>query len=133
MGYLEEIKRCGRDANPFFVLMGINIVSYGKGNAELSMDIRPDMMNGAGWMQGGLYTALADEAMALALFATLGENARIATISETTSYFKGVKTGRISARSRVMKRGRSVAFVEAEVYAGEDLLSKTSASFAISS
>jgi acyl-CoA thioesterase len=80
MSYLEEIRRRGRDANPFFQLMGIEIGTYGNGEAELFMPVRPNMHNGAGWLQGGLFTALCDEAMALALFTVLEEGAGIATI-----------------------------------------------------
>jgi hypothetical protein len=60
MSYLGELRKKGREANPFFKMMGIEAVSFGDGKAELRMEVRPDMLNGAGWMQGGIYTALAD-------------------------------------------------------------------------
>ena len=91
MGYLEEIKRLGRDSNPFFLLMGIDVDSFGDGQAKLSMQVRPDMQNGVGWLQGGLHTALCDEAMALALFTILENGEHIATISESTPYLEGVR------------------------------------------
>jgi len=134
MSYLEELQKRGRDANPFFVMMGIEVVSFGDGKAELQMEVRPQMLNGAGWMQGGIYTALSDEAMALALFTALDENDQIATISEMTSFFRGVREGRIVAEGRVARIGRQVAFAEGRVMAesGEGrILSQTSASFSI--
>ena len=73
MRYLANIQALGRDANPFFRLMGIELGSYGEGEAVLFMPVRPDMLNGVGWLQGGLYSALCDEAMALALFTVLEE------------------------------------------------------------
>jgi len=90
MSYIEDIRSLGRDANPFFRLMGINLGPLGKGVAELSMPVRPDMLNGVGWLQGGLFTALSDEAMALALFTVLDEGEGIATISESTSFLQGI-------------------------------------------
>ena len=111
MSYLGEIRKRGSDANPFFRLMGIEIGSYGNGEAELNMLVSPDMHNGVGWLQGGLYIALCDEAMALALFTVLDEETAIATISESTSFFQGVRSGRITARARVVKKGRGVSFV----------------------
>ena len=133
MSYLEDIRRLGRDANPFFQLMGITLGPLGKGEAMLSMQVRPDMLNGVGWLQGGLFTALCDEAMALALFTVLDEDEGIATISESTSFLQGIRTGRITARGRVVKKGRSVAFLEGMVTNSDDgsLLSETVASFAI--
>ena len=132
MSYIEEIKRHGRDANPFFSLMGIEIGSYGKGRAELILTVRPDMHNGVGWLQGGLYIALCDEAMALALFTSLEEGTGIATISESTSFLQGVKSGRIKARAKVVKMGRRVAFMVGQVCSeDESVLTETHASFAI--
>ncbi len=93
MSYLDKIRQMGRDANPFLVSMGIEVVSFGDGKAELLMDVRPGMLNSAGWMQGGIFTALADEAMALALSTALGADDRIATISESTSFLQGVRDG----------------------------------------
>jgi len=134
MNYLDEISLKGRDANPFFRMMGIDIVSYGEGQAVLSMDVRPDMMNGDGWLQGGVYTALADEAMALALFTVLKETEITATISESTSFYRGVRDGCIEAEGTVIRKGRKVAFTKAVVrQPGEDgkTLAESSASFAV--
>jgi acyl-CoA thioesterase len=134
MTYLGELRKRGRDANPFFKLMGIEVVSFGDGKAELQMEVRLDMLNGAGWMQGGIYTALADEAMALALFTALDENDQIATISETTSFYRGVREGRIMAEGKVTRIGRQVAFAEGKVRADSadgPVLSQTSASFSV--
>ncbi|OPY51668.1 MAG: hypothetical protein A4E48_01423 [Methanosaeta sp. PtaU1.Bin060] len=132
MGYIEEIRKAGRDANPFFRLMGIEVESFGEGSAILSMNVRPDMLNGVGWLQGGLYGALCDEAMALALYTRLEEGEQIATISESTSYLRGVRNGKIRARAEIVRKGRQVAFLEGCVTdAGDGLLSKTTASFTI--
>jgi acyl-CoA thioesterase len=132
MSYIEEIARIGRDANPFFRLMGIDVGNYGNGRAELFMNVRPDMHNGVGWLQGGLYTALCDEAMALALFSILDEGVAIATISECTSFLQGARSGRIRAEAEVVKRGRSVAFMRGQISSEEgSTLTESTASFAI--
>lgn len=133
MGYIDELKRVGRDANPFFKMMGIDVDEYGDGRARLTMEVRPDMLNGAGWLQGGVYVALADEAIALALYTLLSENERIATIDEHTSFIKGVNTGTIAATGKVVRKGRRVAFADGEVRnaADDTLLTRTSTSFAV--
>jgi uncharacterized protein (TIGR00369 family) len=134
MSYLEKIKKDGRQANPFFCLTGIDMVKAEPGIAILTMPVRPDMHNGVGWLQGGMLVALADEAMALALYPLLEKNEGIATIAESTSFIRGVRKGVILAEARVIRKGRRVAFMEAEVRADDrekTLLSRTSASFAI--
>jgi uncharacterized protein (TIGR00369 family) len=98
------------------------------------MEIRPDMWNGVGWLQGGLFTALADEAMALALYPLLSANEGIATISESTSFIRGAREGTLIAEGRVIKKGHRVAFAEGEVFTGDGektMLSRTSAAFAV--
>ena len=133
MSYIDEINRVGRDANPFFTLMGIEIGEFGDGEARLTMDVRSDMLNGAGWLQGGIYVALADEAIALALYTLLADNEEIATIDEHTSFIKGVNAGTIIATGRVIRKGRRVAFAGGEVRSAADgtLLTRTSASFVV--
>jgi acyl-CoA thioesterase len=134
MNYLEKIKKDGRLANPFFCLMGIEVVSAEAGRAELKMQVRPDMCNGVGWLQGGMLVALADEAMALAVYSQLSDGEGIATISESTSFIKGVREGFVCAEGRVIRKGRRVAFCEGDVWTQNGqkaLLSRTSAAFAV--
>lgn len=134
MSYFEELKKRGRDANPFFVMMGIGVDSIGEGTAQLSMEVRPDMQNGVGWMQGGIFTAMADEAMALALYTVLPPGEGIATISETTSFLKGARDGLLVATGRVVRKGRRVAFTEGDVRMGSaegEILARCAAAFAI--
>jgi len=134
MSYLEKIRKKEREANPFFSLMGIDVVRVEAGRAVLRMEIRPDMYNGMGWLQGGMFTALADEAMALALYPVLSRNEGIATISESTSFIKGAREGVLIAEGRVIKKGRRIAFAEGDVRADDlekTLLARTSAAFAV--
>ena len=115
MDYISAIKEFGRDANPFFREMNIEIVSYETGTATLSMPVTPKMANGIGWVTGGMYVALADEAMALALITSLSVDEASATISLSTQFLKGVREGTIFAKGTLIRKGRTVAFLEAEV------------------
>jgi uncharacterized protein (TIGR00369 family) len=135
MSYIEMIRDRGRDANPFFCLMGIDVASLEHGRATLSMKVRDDMLNGEGYLQGGLFTALADEAMVLAIYSLLEEDQVIATISESTSFMRGAGPGMvIVAEGRIIKKGRRVVFSEADVRleGQQDVIARSSASFAIS-
>ena len=136
MSYLDNIRKDGKYANPFFCMTGIEVVCVEKGHAILKMAVRPDMHNGVGWLQGGMLVALADEAMALALYPQLEPTEGIATISESTNFIKGIRDGVLLAEGRVIRKGRRVAFCESEVRidnAEKTLLSRTTASFAVTS
>ncbi|MDD1673041.1 MAG: PaaI family thioesterase [Methanomicrobiales archaeon] len=132
--YFERIQKYGRDANPFFRLMGIEVEEIGNGQAYLSMMVRPDMQNGEGWIQGGIFTSLADEAMALALYTQISQNEQITTLTENTSFLKGEREGPIRAAGWVVRKGRRVAFMEGEVRKKDrkgEILARSSASFLI--
>ncbi|ACL15465.1 PaaI family thioesterase [Methanosphaerula palustris] len=131
--YCTALEQQGAKANPFFTLMGIEVVAMEEGHGELSMVVRPDMLNGEGWLQGGLYTALADEAIVLAIYPGLQEREGIATISATTDFFHGVNEGTIVARGKIVKRGRNVIFAEGTLIArgSEKVLSRTTAAYAV--
>ncbi len=134
--YFEAVRQGRRKVNPFFGLMGIQVGRLGEGDAVLEMEVRPDMLNGAGWLQGGLFVSLVDEAMALALASTLDATQRMATVSETTAFIKGARDGKLVAAARIVKRGRRMAFLEGEVREGAEdgeLLARTSAVFAVMS
>lgn len=133
MRYIDAIRERGRDANPFFCLMGIDPLSSGDGKGALLMPVTPSMHNGEGWLQGGIFTALADEAMVLAIYSLLDENETISTISESTQFLHGVKEGIVEAEGRVVKRGRRVAFAEGEVRQQETgkVLARSEAAYAI--
>ncbi|MDR0980902.1 MAG: PaaI family thioesterase, partial [Methanocalculaceae archaeon] len=86
---MEKIAAIGSKANPTFQTLGIEPVSWGDGKAVLKMRVTPNLHNGSGFLQGGFYVILADEAIALAILAAAGEDEGTATISETTSFLRG--------------------------------------------
>jgi acyl-CoA thioesterase len=77
---------------------------------------------------------MADEAMALALYSALSPGEQIATISETTSFLRGVRDETLVATGRVVRKGRRVAFAEGEVRKDTEdgeILARCAAAFAI--
>ena len=132
--YTEQITKVGAYANNTFVTLGIEPVSYGNSSAVLKMEVTEKLHNGAGVLQGGFYTILGDEAIALAIHAELSETENAATISETTEFLKSVKDGVVYAVARITKKGRRIIFAEAEVREGSTdgrILSRTTASYLV--
>lgn len=133
MSYLDEITSRGQKANPFFCLMGITPLRFGDGKATLAMDVRNDMKNGEGWLQGGIFTALGDEAIALAIYTLLSEGETIATVSCTTHFVRGIQSGTIHADGEVVRKGRQMIYAEATITDAKDgnLLARCTASFIV--
>jgi acyl-CoA thioesterase len=134
MSYLDDVINSGQKANPFFCLMGIEPKKWGEGKASLMMTVRPDMTNGEGWLQGGMYTSLIDEAMALAIYTLLEDGQMIATISCTTTFLRGVRAGEcVVADAWVVRQGRQIIFTEGRVCSADAKyeLARCSASFTV--
>ena len=134
--YAEKIQKIGAKANPTFMTLGITPVSFGNGSAVLKMTVSEKFHNGASFLQGGFYTILGDEAIALAILSELDETCGTTTISETTEFLKGVQEGEIYSVAKLLRKGRKIIFAEAEVHMGSvdgPLLSKTTGSYLITS
>ncbi|MCZ0860120.1 MAG: PaaI family thioesterase [Methanocorpusculum sp.] len=130
--YVEKIASIGSKANPTFQTLGIEPVSWGEGKAVLKMTVTPALHNGVGFLQGGFYVILADEAIALAILAVAGDEEGTATISETTSFLRGVCEGEIYGVATIIRKGRRIVFAEGEVRKGSpdgELLSRTVVSY----
>jgi acyl-coenzyme A thioesterase PaaI-like protein len=71
--------------------------------------------------------------MVLAIYPLLGHDERIATISETTSFFAGADDGVLIARGRLVKQGRRVVFAEGDILAeGSDrVIARSAAAYAV--
>ena len=132
--YVESLGRIGAAANNTFMTLGITPVSWGDGKAVLKMTVSEKLHNGAGFLQGGFYVVLADEAIALAVMTNLEKGQGCTTVSESTEFIKGAHDCEIFAVAKILRQGRRIAFGEAEVREGSKdgvLLSKTTASYLI--
>jgi uncharacterized protein (TIGR00369 family) len=132
--YAEKIAEIGSAANPTFMTLGITPVSWGDNRAVLKMTITDKFHNGVGFLQGGFYVILADEAIALAILTELDADQGTTTISETTEFLRSAKEGEIFAVARINRKGRRIVFAEAEVRRGSEdgeILSKTTTSYLV--
>ena len=113
--YLEKLKAGEKGANPFFDWAGVIVDSAEDSKSVLRLPVRHEFLQGAGAMQGGLITCLADEAIAHAVITTLAENETTVTIEIKTNFMYPVSGGELTAKGSLIKRGRSVIVGEAVV------------------
>lgn len=85
------------------------------GTISVRYEASPDFVNPMGNIQGGFIAAMLDEAMGPALVATLPPNHFAPTLEMKVSYLEPVRVGPLRANGRVVKRGATTAFVEAEL------------------
>jgi len=116
------------DHVPFAKLLGIEVDSVEPGHAVLSMRLRDDLMRNNGIAHGGAIATLIDSAMAIAIMALLEENERTVTVDLTIHYLRPISEGTARASARVVRAGRRVITVSAELFDHNEKLSATAIS-----
>ncbi len=113
---------------PFARLLGIQLESQEPGHAVMSMEIREEHKQNHGVVHGGGVAALIDSAMALAIMPMLAENERTTTVDLTIHYLRPLIEGTARASARVIRAGRRVITVSAELFDDKDKLAATAIS-----
>jgi acyl-CoA thioesterase len=104
------------DHVPFAKLLGIEVDSAEPGHAVLSMRVRDDLKQNHDIAHGGAVAALIDSAMAIAIMPMLAENERTTTVDLTIHYMRPLTEGTARASARVVRAGRRVITVSAELF-----------------
>lgn len=81
-------------------------------------------------VQGGVVTAMLDASMAHAVLALDGLGTRVSTIDIHVSFLRPARAGRFVAVGSVVRSGRTIAFLKAELFDEVDELVATASSSA---
>jgi len=111
-------------ANPFIKFVGIQVPQLGRGYARFVLPFKPDLANSIGLLQGGVIAALADEAVAFALYSLVKEGETFNTVEMKINFLGAVQEGEVTAEAHIAKRGRTISLGEFEVRQGERLVAK---------
>lgn len=85
------------------------------GFVRMSYDIGAEYTNPGGSVQGGIVTALLDDAAAFAVIVKAGQPVFVATLELKTTFFAAARPGLLFAEARVVKLGKTIGFVEADL------------------
>lgn len=116
------------DAVPFAGLLGIKLESIEPGHAVLSMKIREEFKQNHGVVHGGAIASLIDSATAFAIIPLLAQNERTTTVDLTIHYLRPLLAGTVRASARVLRAGRRVVTVSAELFDEQGKLAATAIS-----
>ncbi|HWF87745.1 MAG TPA: PaaI family thioesterase [Pyrinomonadaceae bacterium] len=113
---------------PFAKLLGIEVVLAEPGHAVLTMNLRHEHMRNDAIAHGGVVATLIDSAMAIAIMAMLADGERTVTVDLTIHYLRPVTEGLAKASARVVRAGRKVVTVSAELFDKDEKLAATAIS-----
>jgi uncharacterized protein (TIGR00369 family) len=97
---------------------------------RIRFDAKQDFCNPAGFVQGGILSAMLDDTMGPAVFVMTGGKFYTATISLTLNFLAPAKPGPITGEAQVVQLGRTVAFVEGKLTAEDGRLLATASTSA---
>lgn len=126
---LDQVNALIKDSFPGHV--GIELTEVRPGYASCRIPVTATHLHPGGVVHGGVAFTMADTAMAWAVMASLDENQGCATIDMKISYFKAVAEGELVCVAKIIKPGKRIIFLEAEVTANNETVAKSSASFYI--
>jgi uncharacterized protein (TIGR00369 family) len=94
-------------------------VDQAAGEVEAEFEGRPEFGNNTGVIQGGFLTAMLDEVTTIAGVVASGLTSAFPSLEMKTSYLRPCRQGKVRGVGRVVRLGRSVAFLEGDLYDAE--------------
>lgn len=109
----------------FAKLIGMRLVELEPDLATISIEMRDDLRQPSGVLHGGVTATLIDTAMAFAVRTRLGINEATATIDLTIHYVRPHLEGTFICTARVVRAGKRIFTVSADVHNDEGKLIAT--------
>ncbi|MFA5181959.1 MAG: PaaI family thioesterase [Syntrophales bacterium] len=129
---VREFIRSGIGAVPYFETISLAIERMDERGSLLRISSARKHKNLWGTVHGGVIASLADAACSASIFPHLEDDEMIMTTGLQLHYFVTVKSGALLGKGRFIRRGRQLAYGEAEIFdESNQLIAKGSASFAI--
>jgi len=110
---------------PFSKLIGMQLVDLRMDQAVISIAMRDDLRQPSGVLHGGVTATLIDTAMAFAVRTRLEPDAATATIDLTVHYLRPLLEGSAVCTAKVVRAGKRIFTVEADVENSEGKLIAT--------
>ena len=100
---------------PYFTLLSMELKSFDLGESHLEVDVQEKHLQPYGIVHGGVCASLADAAIYWAVYAGMEETVGLTTLELKLNYLAPVSAGRVIAKGRSVKVGKSICLGEASV------------------
>lgn len=138
MSLSERIRQIDVDRPPAWSLLGIGLIAYEEATHRVVLALHAEPRHchsvaghpKGGIVQGGIVTGWLDAAMATACLVAAEQPVAVASLEIKVSFLLAAHPGPYRAFGRVIRRGRSIGFMEAELRDAQDVLIATASSTA---
>jgi uncharacterized protein (TIGR00369 family) len=112
-------------AVPYAHFLGMTLGEIKRGEAHIHLRIRDELKQNRGVVHGGVIASLLDTATAFAVVSLLEPGERVTTTDLTIHYLRPVTGGELAAVARIIRSGRRLSVLSAEVFDHEKSLIAT--------
>lgn len=120
---------------PFIAALGIELDSIGLGECVAALELQPRHLQQNGVVHAGVQATMADHTAGAAASTLVDDGSHVMTAEFKISLLRAARGERLICRSKVLKPGNRLSFVESEVFcvsAGvEVLVAKASATMVV--
>jgi uncharacterized protein (TIGR00369 family) len=101
---------------PFAKHLGIELEEIESGVATLGFEVKPELKQNHGVVHGGAIASLIDSATAFAIISVLPVDEHATTVDLSISYLRPLTMGRARATARVLRSGKRLITVSADLF-----------------
>ena len=120
--YLEQV---GRLVNrcPYFELLSMKLLDVGVGFSVLEIDLSKKHLQPFGFVHGGVFASIIDAAAFWAIFFEVeDQNSGVTTVDLKLNYLAPAAAGKLIAKGRRIKLGKTLGYADAEASSDNDKL-----------
>ena len=113
--YIKRIREIV-STSPYFELLSMELVDVGLGYSSLEIDVTQKHLQPFGMVHGGVFSSIIDAAAFWAIYPGLEDPAAgMTTVDLKLNYLAPAASGKLIARGRQIKVGRTLGYAEAQV------------------
>lgn len=130
--FKESLLNWMKTKNPFWSLLGMELIEIKKGWAKIRLPFTEKLANGIGVAHGGAIFSPADSAVGMALVGLLDKDENISTLEMKINYMKPLTEGEMIAEAKIIHKGTMTAIGDVAVTDGKGhLIAQGLATYAI--
>ena len=119
----------------FIQSLGIELTSWGEGWCETRVSIRETHRQQHGFIHAGIMMTIADHTCGGAAATTIPQGSDVITVENKISFLRPATGSNLTCRADVLRSGKNLVFVEAEIMANRDdgrvMVAKASSTLAV--
>lgn len=119
---LQDVAKQIKNPPPCDDTMQVRVVDATDGVARAIWEVDQKFINGHGIVMGGFVAAAVDIAMAYAIASVLSHEEGFASIDLDTTFHRPTMEGTVEITAKVNRRGKTIAYLTADVKQNEKLV-----------